>query len=107
MPTCHNVGAEVVLTGTRELEHALLERCTEVGRGDVRGPRDQREANVFRLAATVVQSTFPTESSRLLQASELYFSLHPEERLVSGAVVRNGWVVSLPRLRDMLTRRLA
>ncbi len=93
--------------GARELESALLDRCTAVGRGDVQGPRDQREANVFRLAATVVQSQFPQESHRLLQASEQYFTVHPDERLLSSAVVRNGWVVNLPRLRDMLTRRLS
>lgn len=92
--------------GVRELESALLDRCTAVGRGDVQGPRDPREANVFRLAATLVQSHFPQESHRLLEASERYFTEHPQERLVSSAVVRNGWVVSLPRLRDMLARRL-
>lgn len=93
----------------RELESVLLTRCTAVAQGTAPSAptaQDQREANVFRLAAVVVQSQFPHESKRLMQASEQYFSVHPDDRLLSGAVVKNGWVLGLPRLRDMLTRRL-
>ena len=91
----------------RELESALLTRCTAVARGMAPTALDQREANVFRLAAIVVQSQFPHESNRLMLASEQYFAAHPDDRLVSGAVIKNGWVLGLPRLRDMLARRLA
>lgn len=91
----------------RDLESALLARCAVVAREVTPTAQDQREANVFRLAATVVQSQFPGESSRLMLASERYCGVHPGERLVSGAVVRDGWVLSLPRLRDMLTLRLS
>lgn len=91
----------------RELESALLTRCTAVAKGAAPTAQDQREANVFRLAAIVVQSQFPYESNRLMLASEQYFAVHPDDRLVSGAVIRNGWVLGLPRLRDMLARRLA
>lgn len=93
--------------GARDLESAMLDRCTAVGKGDPQGPRDPQEANVFRLAATLVQSQFPQESDRLLQASEQYFARYPEARRGSSEVVRSGWVASLPRLRDMLTRRLS
>jgi hypothetical protein len=41
-----------------------------------------------------------------MRASEQYFATHPNERLAAGEVVRNGWVVSLPRLRDMLSQQL-
>lgn len=95
-----------VLTA-RDLESALLARCAAAAREAAPSAQDQREANVFRLAATVVQSQFPRESIRLMLASEQYFTEHPTERLVSSAVVRNGWVQSLPRLRDMLTHRLS
>jgi len=61
---------------------------------------------VFRLASMVVRSEFPRESDRLMLASEQYFAAHPNDSLVAGAVVRNGWIVSLPRLRDMLSHRL-
>lgn len=67
---------------------------------------DQREANVFRLASMVVRSTFPNESNSLMAASERYFATHPGELLHSSEVIRNGWVMTLPRLRDMLSRQL-
>jgi hypothetical protein len=84
----------------------MLARCSAVARDAAQSAQDQREANVFRLAAMVVQSGFPGESKCLMQASERYFTLHPSERLASADVVRNGWVSSLPRLRDMLSHRL-
>lgn len=90
----------------RELEAALLTRCTTAAREVALAARDQREANVFRLAAMVVQSRFPVASGHLMQASEQYFATHPHERLAPEEVVRNGWVLSLPRLRDMLTHQL-
>ncbi len=90
----------------REVESALLARCSDVAQGRDLLAQDQREANVFRLAAMVVQSRFPSESSVLMSASDRYFALHPGERLHPAEVVRNGWVLSLPRLRDTLSHLL-
>lgn len=100
----------------RSAESAMLDRCSLVARDDGKGNAkeneittsalDQREANVFRLAAMVVQSRFPGESLRLMQASDRYFSSHPNDMLAVAEVVRKGWVLSLPRLRDMLSHRL-
>lgn len=91
---------------SRDAEAALLARCADVARECVRTAGDQREANVFRLAAMVVQSRFPRESQRLMRVSEQYFAAHPNERLAAAEVVSKGWVVGLPRLRDMLTQQL-
>ena len=90
----------------RDVESALLARCAAVAREVAQTAQDQREANVFRLAAMVVRSRFPHESSNLMQASERYFAACPDEKLVPAEVVRNGWVLSLPRLRDMLYHKL-
>jgi len=90
----------------RDLESALLARCAAVAREAGRPAQDQREANVFRLAAMVLQSRFPRESGSMMRASESYFAAHPDERLAAAEVVRKGWVSNLPRLRDMLSRRL-
>ena len=90
----------------RELEATLLTRCTVAAREVAPTAQDQREANVFQLAAMVVRSRFPDESTSLMLASERYFVTHPSERLASGDVVRKGWVQSLPRLRDMLSQQL-
>ncbi len=90
----------------RDAESELLARCSAVAREAAQLAQDQREANVFRLAAMVVQSRFPSESICLMQASERYFASHPNEKLPAADVVRKGWVLSLPRLRDMLSQRL-
>jgi len=90
----------------RDAESALLARCSAVARELVQSALDQRETNVFRLAAMVVQSRFPGESKRLMRASEQYFAAHPHEMLAPADVVRKGWVLSLPRLRDRLSRQL-
>lgn len=90
----------------RDAESALLARCSVVAREAAQSALDQREANVFRLAAMVVRSRFPRESMCLMQASDQYFASHPDEKLAPAEVVRKGWVSSLPRLRDMLSHRL-
>jgi hypothetical protein len=97
---------EVHAVTARDAESTLLTRCSAVARETAQAAQDQREANVFRLAAMVVQSRFPSESARLMQASEWYFASHPNEKLALADVVRAGWVSNLPRLRDMLSRRL-
>lgn len=90
----------------RENESALLDRCVGIalGASDV---HDGREANVYRLAGMVIQSRYPDAARALLAASESYFARHPTDRLPSAEVVRHGWVSNLPRLRDMLSLRLA
>ncbi|HEX7642149.1 MAG TPA: hypothetical protein VF472_08080 [Burkholderiaceae bacterium] len=90
----------------RDLESALLGRCAAVGKDAAQAAQDQREANVFRLAAMVIQSRLPDESKNLMRASERYFAIHPEQILDPAEVVRSGWIISLPRLRDMLSRQL-
>jgi hypothetical protein len=90
----------------RELEAALLTRCTAAARQAVPTAQDQREANIFQLAAMLVRSRFPRESTSLMSASEQYFATHPDERMAPAELVRNGWVPSLPRLRDMLSHQL-
>jgi hypothetical protein len=91
----------------REMESTLLARCSAVARDVEPSAQNQREANVFRLAAMVVQSRFPHESASLMRASKQYFAAHPDERLAPSDVVRNGWVLSLPRLRDTLSHQLS
>lgn len=90
----------------REIESAMLVRCSAVAMGLASSAEDQREANVFRLAAMVLRSRFPGESVSLMQASERYFALHPDQKLDPADVVRNGWVFSMPRFRDMLCHSL-
>ena len=86
----------------RESEAVMLDRCKGVAKRGAEGASDQREANVFRLAAMLVRARHPKSSAGLMAASERYFLLHPDERLAAEDVLRRGWVTSLPRLRDLL-----
>lgn len=90
----------------REAENNMLMHCVTAARSLSVVAQDQREANVFRVAAMVVQSRLPAEAARLMQISEDYFLRHPADRLPAADVVRKGWVFSLPRLRDMLSHKL-
>lgn len=90
----------------RDIESALLARCAAVARDVTLTAQDQREANVFRLAAMIMRSRFSAECDNLMRASDQYFALHPDESLASAELVRKGWVITLPRLRDKLSREL-
>lgn len=61
---------------------------------------------MFRLAGSVLRSRLPAESARLKAASAAFFAQHPDEQLPAAEVVRRGLVVSMPRLRDMLSQKL-
>jgi hypothetical protein len=90
----------------REKESLMLERCEAGARGRVQAADDQAEANVFRVAAMVLETWFPDESKRLDQASSAYFVTHPSDRVSVSSVIQQGWIISLPRLRDMLGLQL-
>lgn len=92
---------------SRQAEQDMLNQCAAVAHATVLVAADQKEANIFRVAAMVVQSRFPLEAARLSAASESYLSLNPNEQLPAGEVASRGWILSLPRLKDALTSRLA
>lgn len=84
----------------------MMARCAAVAEGADAVARDQREANVFRLAAMIVLHKFPVASKNLMAAGMAYLAAHPGEQLEAGDLVRRGWVVSFPRLNDSLVRLL-
>lgn len=90
----------------RGLESALLTRCSSVARAPAKLARDRCEASVFRVASMLVRSRFSSKSNRLMVASDRYFAAHPDDLLAPTEVVRQGWVLSLSRLRDMLSQQL-
>ena len=90
----------------REAESKLLARCVEAARDSQASSEDVVEANVFRLAGMVVRSEFLLEWKSLTEASQRYFDAHPGTLADAEDVVRNGWVASLPRLRDLLRAQL-
>lgn len=90
----------------RAKESETIQRCLKAALGDLVAPADQREANVFRLASMILRPRFPSESGWLMFISQQYFAHHPSELIESAQIVRNGWVVSLPHLRDTLEHQL-
>ena len=90
----------------RETEAQLIGRCVQIATGaDVRAV-DQREANVFRVAAMIVHQPYPAESERLMHAADAYFSEQPGDLLPAAEIVRKGWIFSFPRLHDGLLHEL-
>ncbi len=94
------------MTTARQVEAELIAYCVQVAHGSVVAARNQREANVLAVAARVLSRRFPAEIAHLDAASEGYLRAHETDRVSAAAAVRNGWIVSLPWLRDLLTREL-
>jgi hypothetical protein len=91
---------------SRMVESALLDKCVDVARGAISEIDNPRDANVFRIAGMVVRSKFPAEASNLIEITEAYFRRFPSELLSAEEVLREGWIISLPRLKDSLSMRL-
>ena len=90
----------------RGKERQLLDRCVFVVQHPDAVAGDGVEASVFRLAGSVLRSRLPDASARLKSVSAAWFAQHPEEQLASAELLRRGTLVSLPRLREMLSKRL-
>jgi hypothetical protein len=91
----------------REIEAHWLASCLAAVRSPSTVVSGAQEANVFRVAAMVLASAWPVQAARLRALSDAYFAQHPADKLPVVQVVHNGWVLSLPRLRDLLSRQLA
>jgi hypothetical protein len=94
------------MTTARQIEAQLVTYCARVARGATLAVKDRREANVLAVAARVLSRRFPAEIAHLDAVSEEYLRAHEDERVSAATAVRNGWIVSLPRLRDLLTHEL-
>lgn len=91
----------------RDQEAAMLDRCVAIVRNPALQATDAQQANVFRLAAMVLESRLPTASAALWRACQAYFTVHPEAQLHASEVIRQAWIISMPRLRDALSCRLS
>lgn len=92
---------------SREQEAEVVSRCVWVARGTDAVAHDSHEANVFLIAAMIIGPRFRSEAQRWHQAGEAYFARDPAARLTPSEVVRNGWVTSLPRFRELLSATLS
>ena len=94
------------MSPARDIERTMLERCLQIATTPGDMPRDQAEANVCRLAGMIVDGRCPEAGKRLSDAAATYFADHPEQQVPSAEVVRRGWIINAPRLRDRLERLL-
>lgn len=90
----------------RQSETQLLEQCLCVASGYPFVPVIQANANVFALASTLIRSQYPAEAQLLEEASQTYFEKNPDKRLDTASILKKGWIISLPRLKSMLTAHL-
>lgn len=106
--TLGSIMAAVYPINCRDREAMMLDRCVAIARAseELLDAVSGAEANVFRVAAMVIQSRFPSESKALMACANRYFTAHPGHLTPVVDVVRKGDVISLPRLRDSLTRKL-
>lgn len=95
------------VNSARDTEQAMLERCRQIATTPDDVPRNQAEANVCQLAGIIVRIRYPEAGARLFDAATTYFAEHPEQQVASAEVVRRGWIINAPRLRDRLERLLA
>lgn len=86
----------------RTAEAMLLARCAAVARGEGATAPDARSANVFRLASSLLPPRRRAEAARLAGAADAFFATLPAAACSTADIVRQGWVVSLPRFRQQL-----
>lgn len=90
----------------RVREERLIDRCLAAARSDSVDAQDEREANVFRLAAVVIEPKFLAESKRLRAAAARFFACRSSLPLPVEEALDKAWIRSLPWLHDALVQRL-
>lgn len=85
---------------------ALVTRCVTVATLPYGVPEDQCEANVMRLAATLVAPEAPFAARRLREAAERYFAKHAGEELSAEVMIERGWITSEIVLRELVAQEL-
>lgn len=67
---------------------------------------DARMANLAFVASGVVGVGFRSEGQRLAAVAQHFFAAAPSLRLPTADVIRQGWIIGLPRFREGLERVL-
>lgn len=91
---------------SRTTEDRLIRRCVEASAARYL-PQTEDEADIFRLAAQLVQTRFPAAAAGLARASADYFATRSMvSRRKFPELVKLGLVTDVPRLRNLLERQL-
>ncbi|GAB3254764.1 hypothetical protein [Chitinimonas naiadis] len=86
------------------LDDRLLDRCARAGLAHDFTPENAREAQVFRLAALALATSFPIQSARLLEACQRYFGQHPGQERDAITELAAQEVINLAQLRFKLEK---
>lgn len=87
-------------------EEQLIDRCLAAARDDSVDARDECEANVFRLAAMVIEPKFLVDSDRLRAVAARFFASHSIDPVPVSQALEQGWVRDLPWLHDAVVKAL-
>ena len=94
------------VSNPRDKEEILLSLCVKAAAGEITHVKNPIEANIFRVAGSVILNNYPLEAQRLTHLAKEYFISFPEHCLHASQIVRNEWIISYPRLKDMLIQKI-
>ena len=90
----------------RDKEEILLSLFVRVAAGEITSVNSPIEANIFRVSGSVILNNYPLEAQRFSTVAKEYFISFPEHCLHASQIVRNEWIISYPRLKDMLIQKI-
>lgn len=91
----------------RQSETELIEKCVWLATGKQHHATNSKEANIFLVASSLVKSLHPQASGLLGVASSSYFEVYPDQKMDVQHILKQKWIVSLPRLKSRLCARLS
>lgn len=93
----------------RDEEELLLRACLQAIQSEtpaIDQAKDAREAHIFLFIGRAIATAWPQEGAKLQAIGLAWASNHPSERLSFTEFIRIGWVIGVPRFRDMLSNRI-
>ena len=77
------------ISNPRDKEEILLSLCARVAVGEITSVNSPIEANIFRVAGSVILNNYPLEAQRLSNIAKEYFNSFPEHYVHASQIVRN------------------
>ena len=87
-------------------EQDFLYRCKAVVTGELKSACSQVEASLFHQAAMVLETQHSNSAKKLWEAGDAWLKVHHQKALEPPHLIVQGYLVSLPRWRNMLTKQL-
>lgn len=94
----------------RNEEELLLRVCLQAIQSktpSIDQAKDTREAHVLLFIGRAIATAWPQEGAKLQAVGLAWISSHPSELLSFTEFIQSGWVIGVPRFRDMLSNRIS